>query len=264
MIRWSRLLRAGALAGAAAGSVATATMLLVTEPVIRRALLVEAARDGAAGHDHSEVLVSRTAQVLVGAATAAVVGVLVGVVFAVVFARARPRLPGGGDHARSLALAALGFATLTLLPAVAVPANPPAVGDPGTVTRRTLLYVLVVLLGLLVVVVTASLDRWLAARGSAGPVRRSADVLVVVVLVALVLWALPSTQDRVPADVPAELLWDFRVASIAQLGAMWLTLGTVFGLLVRSAGHGAGTVSPAVRSSAPGVDRLGSGPASPS
>jgi predicted cobalt transporter CbtA len=32
--------------------------------------------------------------------------------------------------------------------------------------------------------------------------------------------------------VPAALLWDFRLASLAQLATMWLTLGLVFGLLL--------------------------------
>jgi predicted cobalt transporter CbtA len=35
--------------------------------------------------------------------------------------------------------------------------------------------------------------------------------------------------------VPASLLWDFRLASLAQLTVMWLTLGLVFGLLMERA-----------------------------
>jgi predicted cobalt transporter CbtA len=45
----------------------------------------------------------------------------------------------------------------------------------------------------------------------------------------------PGTPDQVPADVPADLVWDFRLASLAQLAALWLTLGLTFGLLLERA-----------------------------
>ena len=110
-MRFYRLLRDGAIAGAVAGLTAALVMWLHTEPVIRRALVIEDARAHAGGgHTHSDEVVSRTAQVLAGAVTAALVGVLFGLVFAVVFARTRHRLPGLTDHSRALWLAMLGFA----------------------------------------------------------------------------------------------------------------------------------------------------------
>ena len=230
-MRFSRLLRDGALSGAAAGLVAALVMWLHTEPVIRRALAIEDARMTSA-HHHDDEIVSRTAQVFFGAATAALAGVLFGLVFAVVFARTRHRLPGLGDHARSLWLAAFGYGVFVLLPALAIPSNPPAVGDPSTVTRRTLVYVLALLVGLLLVGVVSALDARLRSRGTDGPVRVSAVVTATVALGALALWLLPGTPDRIPSDVPAALVWDFRVASLMQLGAMWLVLGLAFGLLV--------------------------------
>ena len=48
-----------------------------------------------------------------------------------------------------MVLAVVGFAAVSLLPAVKIPSNPPAVGDPETVGRRTMLYAVVVLLGTL-------------------------------------------------------------------------------------------------------------------
>jgi predicted cobalt transporter CbtA len=229
-MRFSRLLRNGALAGAAAGLLSALVMWLHTEPVIRRALVIEEARGPVVGgHHHDDEIVSRTAQVFFGAGTAALAGVLFGLVFAVVFARTRHRLPGQTDHARALWLAAFGFGVLVLLPALAIPANPPAVGDSGTVTRRTLIYVLAILVGLLVVGVVGAVDRLLRSRDES--VRRSVDVAVAVGLTAVALWLLPDTPDTIPADVPAALIWDFRVASLMQLATMWAVLGTVFGLL---------------------------------
>ncbi|GAA5036169.1 hypothetical protein GCM10023258_38810 [Terrabacter aeriphilus] len=236
-LSFGSVLRRGVCAGVLAGLAAAVTIWLVVEPVIRRALVVEDLRSvhggsSAPAHGGGEPLVSRTAQVVGGAATSVLVGLAVGVVFAVVFARVRGRLPGGNDVGRSLVLAAVGFASVSLLPALKIPANPPAVGDPQTVGRRTLLYAVVLLLGVAIALVVPALDRALARRGTSRPTRSALDVVAVVALVVVVLVAVPSSPDAVPADVPAALLWDFRVASLAQLATLWLTLGLVFGLLV--------------------------------
>jgi predicted cobalt transporter CbtA len=228
------LLRQGVIAGAAAGLSAALVLWLVVEPVIRRALVVEEARGGQhAGHTE-EPLVSRTVQVLGGAVTAALVGVLVGVVFAVVFARSRHRLPGRSDVGRSMVLAATAFLVITLMPAVKVPANPPAVGDPDTVTQRTLLYVLTVLVGVLGAGVVLGMDRWLRTRHLRAPQRVAANTAAAVLVAVAALAVLPGPVDTVPGDVPPTLLWDFRVASLAQLATMWLVLGVVFGALLES------------------------------
>ena len=230
-MRFPQLLRHGVTAGAAAGLCAAVVLLLLVEPVIDRAIAVEEGRAGHGGGDHEHV-VSRTAQLVGGWLTAVVVGVLVGVVFAVVWARARHRLWGGSDLGRSIVLAALAFGVVTLLPALATPANPPGVGDPDTVTRRTLLYALTVLLGILVVGIVAGVDRRLAARGRPVPWRACAGTALAVACSVAVLLAVPDVDVAVPDDVPAALLWEFRVASLAQLATLWLVLGLAFGTLV--------------------------------
>jgi predicted cobalt transporter CbtA len=228
-VRFSHLLRYGALAGAAAGVSAALVLWLVVEPVIRRALAVEDARPSRM-HSHEEV-VTRAQQVVAGILTAGIVGVLFGVAFAVVFARARHRLPGGSDQGRVAVLAAIGYAVFVVLPAVTVPANPPSVGDPATVTRRTLFYVLTILAGALLAGLLFAADRWLQGRAGRAAARRAAVVLLGVAAVTVLLLAMPA-PDPVPGDVPAALVWDFRMASLAQLAAMWGVLGLVFGLLV--------------------------------
>lgn len=247
-MRFYRLLRDGAVAGAAAGLTAALVMWLHTEPVIRRALVVEDARAHATGgHTHSDEVVSRTAQVLVGAFTAALVGLLFGLVFAVVFAKVRHRLPGLGDHSRALWLAMLGFGVFVLLPALAVPADPPGVGDPDTVSRRTLVYLLTILVGVLLVGAVFAVDGLLRGRGIAEPVRMTAHLLAVAILVPLTIWLLPDVASSIPSDVPADLIWDFRLASLVQQGTMWLVLACVFGLLQSRRTTAAREVQTAVR-----------------
>src|SRR4051794_38827852 len=148
-LSFGSVLRRGVLAGVSAGLSAALVSLLVVEPVIRRALAVEDARDlhggqsapsGLATHGGDEPLVSRAAQVVGGAVTAGLGGIAGGGGFAVVFSRLRARLPGRGDLGRWMVRAAIAFATVSLLPAVKIPSTPPAVGDPETVGRRTALY----------------------------------------------------------------------------------------------------------------------------
>ena len=226
------LLRRGLAAGAAAGVVAAVVIWLVVEPVLRRALALESAEMAHAGH-HEEPLLSRGTQVIGGLLTTAVVGVLFGVVFAVAFARLRHRLPARTDFGRAVLLAGLGFGVFSLLPAVAYPANPPGIGDPQTVTERTLLYVLSILMGLLVVTVVSMVHRAVGSR--LRPAHAvGVDVLVAVVGLVAVLVFLPPSPDPIPGNVPADLLWDFRLASLAQLASMWGTLGLAFGLLLEA------------------------------
>jgi predicted cobalt transporter CbtA len=238
------LLRRGLAAGAAAGLAAAIVLFLLVEPVIRRALVIEdgrgavaAAKEAAAGHAHShggdeEPLVSRTVQVIGGMGTAIVIGILFGIAFAIVFALTRHRLPAATDHGRALVLAGLGFLTFVLLPALKIPSNPPAVGDPETVNRRTLIWVLTILVSVAIVLAVFVLDTAFAAQGLPVAARGSLGAVVFAVLAIVMLAILPGTPDRIPGDVPAALIWDFRLASLAQLAALWATLGLVFGLLV--------------------------------
>lgn len=246
-LAFTRLLRHGVVAGAAAGTAAALVLWLLVEPVIRKALVIEEARGGGHEQGHAEEpLVSRTLQVFGGAVTSALVGILFGVVFAVVFARIRHRLPGSTDFGRALVLAATGFAVFTLMPALKIPANPPAVGDPATVTERTLLYVLTILLALLVIGGVVAADRALRSRSAPLRVRGTVNIVVAVAGAVAILLLVPGSPDAVPGDVPASVIWDFRLTSLAQLGTMWLGLGVVFGMLVESHTTGSRRAVPAV------------------
>ena len=230
------ILARGAAGGAAAGLAAALVSLLVVEPVIRAALAVEAARAPASGEHHEEVF-SRPVQLAGGMLTAILVGLALGLVFAVVFARAHHRLPGRGNFGRAAVLAAAGFGVLALLSAVKYPANPPGVGDPETVGARTLMYLTLLAAGVLVLLALAAVFASLSRRGWPWAERVSAVVAAGVLLCGAVLALWPASPDPVPPDVPAELLWRFRLASLAQLAALWATLGLVTGLLLERAGR---------------------------
>jgi len=218
----------GALAGAVAGGLGAAALNWLVEPSIRAAIAIEEAgsaheHTGGAMHDHgADALVSRPEQVVLGLVTVLVVGVLVGIAFALVHRFLGARLPGRTATGTTMSLAALGFATFTLAPALVVPANPPAVGDPETVGLRTVTYLGTIVCAVALAVLVVGVARSAALRPGT---RAVAAAALGVVGTAVLVTVLPHAADPVPANVPADLVWEFRVASLVQIGLMWLTIG---------------------------------------
>ncbi len=232
-VRFGRLFGRLILAGLAAGAVAGVFSLLVTEQAIAPALELEQARQAAdGGHAADEEMFSRGTQLLGGFLGTLFAGLAFAVPFAAVYGLIRHRLPGRGDFARVVLLAAIGFGVFALLPAVKIPANPPAVGDPGTVATRTAVYGAVLLCGVVTAMLVSALVSLLRTRGADVATTSIAAVLAGAVLLALVLGLLPGNPDTIPADVPAAVVWDFRIASLAQLAVLWTTLGLVGGWLL--------------------------------
>ncbi|MQA88169.1 MAG: hypothetical protein GEV03_27000 [Streptosporangiales bacterium] len=233
------LLARGAGAGAIAGVAAGMVSLFVVETQIRAALAVEEARNaGAVGH---EEMFSRGVQVVGGVAAVVVVGIALGAVFATAFAAVHRHLPGGSDFGRSVALAAVGFAAVGLLPAIKYPANPPGVGQAETVNDRTVLYFSLILGGLIIAYGVGRLHGLLAARTSwPAPWRATAVAAAAAAAVIAVLLVWPAGPDAVPPDVPATLLWRFRLASLAEVLTLWAVLGVAFGLLTEAPKSGRG------------------------
>jgi hypothetical protein len=245
------LLRRGLAAGAAAGCLAAIWLLLITEGPIRDALAIEdarGAREAASvtakgGHIHAEdVVATHPQQVVFAILTLIIVGALLGLAFAVVYAASRARLPGYHDHTKAIALAGLAFFAVTLFPFIAIPGNPPAVGDPSTVNERTGIYVGALALGVILVLAAFALDK--ALSGTVGSGVRTALVLAFVVLAGIGLQLLlPNTPDAIQAkefalsgdlslNASPELIWNFRLASLGQFVVLWGSMGAIFGALV--------------------------------
>jgi predicted cobalt transporter CbtA len=244
------LLRRALAGGAAAGAVAALVSWLLVGPPIRAALAVEEARGGAGG-GHEEAF-SRGVQVIGGMLAVLLLGLVLGVIFAVVFARLRPRLPGRGDYGRCVTLAVAGFVVVSLLPAIKYPANPPGVGDPETIGSRTAYYLTFLVAAILVAAVLWSVyPRILPGRPSSWRATVFGIIAVACFAVLVALW--PASPDPLPSDVPAGLIWEFRLGSLAELAALWATLGVTTGLLLegrpasvagpQAAGRAAGQVA---------------------
>ncbi|MEW9552929.1 CbtA family protein [Nonomuraea sp. NPDC050783] len=182
---------------------------------------------GQAGHDHGEeAAIGRPVQKAGLFLATGLYGLAVGGVFALVFAGLRGRVGPRSDGRLALAAAGTAFAAVILVPFVKYPANPPAVGDPETINGRTLLYVVMILVGLAATAIAVGTARRVTT-GDAWA-RWTAAVAAFLVPVAAAWWLLPAVNE-VPDGFPATLLWQFRLASLGTQLVFWAAFGVLFG-----------------------------------
>ncbi|WP_415972063.1 CbtA family protein [Rhodococcus sp. 077-4] len=232
-----QLLVRGLLAGLVAGLLAGAVAFVVGEPHIDSAIAIEEAAgephhaDAApAAHSHGdeEPLVSRDGQRVGLFLATGLAGLALGAIFASAlhYGRRFSSLPGS---VLALVGAGAGWLAIEAVPFFKYPANPPAVGDPETITQRTWLWLASVILGLLAVAVAVYVAKAVASTSSVA-VRVGAPLLAFLVLVGIGYTLLPEVNE-VGSDFPATLLWEFRLSSLATQATLWLGLGLVFAFL---------------------------------
>lgn len=226
------LLVRGMLAGLVAGLAAFVVAKVFGEGSVAQAIAVEGAHAAAHGEAEEPELVGRGVQSTIGLLTATLVyGVGLGGIFALVFAGMSGRIGSFGARALAGLLALGAFVTVGLVPFLKYPPNPPAVGDPDTIGRRTGLYFAMVAISVLVGVLAVIAGRRL--RPALGTWNAAiAAALGFVVVVAVVQRLMPDV-DEVGPDFPATTLYQFRVASLAVQASVWASLGLVFGALAQ-------------------------------
>lgn len=225
------LLVRGLLVGLAAGVVAFVVAWVFGEPAIDQAIAVEGAAH--AGHSAGEAepaMFSRTVQSTAGLLTATTVfGVALGGIFALAYGFAQGRVAGLGARGLSLTLALVGFVAVYALPFLKYPPNPPAVGDPDTIGRRTVLFFTMIAVSVLIAGLAVALGRRLQPAWGTWDAAIVAGVFFIVVG-ALAAWAMPTGQVDAGA-FPAGTLYRFRIASFGIHLTLWTTLGLLFGAL---------------------------------
>lgn len=171
---FAKLLIRGLLAGLIAGILAGGVAFVLGESHIDAAIAIEESNSAAeaevhshdatqaaepAGHSHDEeeALVSRDGQRFGLFLATSLAGLALGAIFAVVANYAR-RVTTLSGPLLGLTLAHCWLA-IEAVPFFKYPANPPAVGDPETITQRTWLWLAAVVLGLLAVVAPSSRRR---------------------------------------------------------------------------------------------------------
>ena len=216
----------GLLAGLLAGLAAFGVAYAVGEPSLNAAIALEGA-----DHEHTAQAASETAhdvprslQSTVGLASGTIVaGATLGGLLGVLSALALGRFGSVRPRATALLLTGVGFVAVAVLPFLAYPPNPPAVGSAETIGDRTTSYVLMVAISVISAVTAVVVARNLAATW--GPWYASVAAIAGYLVVTLTAVALLPTFDEVPADFPATLLYDFRLGSFATQLTLWSVLG---------------------------------------
>jgi predicted cobalt transporter CbtA len=225
------LLIRGMIAGIAAAVLTFVFQYLVGEPALDGGIAFEDRLAGAASEPAGVELVSRGTQSTIGLAVALLIyGIAIGGIFALVYAAAYGRLGRLSGRATSAVLALVGFVVVFVVPFLKYPANPPASSIDDTIGERTGTYVLMVAISVLVAAGAVLLGRRLVARFGAwnGVLLATPGYVVVMGVVG----ALMPVIDETPADFPATVLYDFRLASFGGQLVLWIALGLVFGALV--------------------------------
>jgi hypothetical protein len=222
------LLVRGMLVGLVAGLLAFAFALVFGEPQVQHAIDFEY-QLARLHHDPPEVeLVSRGVQRTWGLLTGTVVmSVALGGIFSLVFAWAYGRIGALGPRLTAAVLALGAYLTITLVPFTKYPANPPTIGNPDTIDRRTILFFAMIAASILALVAAARIRRGLLARlgGWNAAIVAGAAFVAVIAVAELMLPAVHETPHGFSADV----LWRFRIASLGINATIWTTLGLGFG-----------------------------------
>jgi hypothetical protein len=258
-----RLILRGILAGAMAGLLAFVFSRIFAEPQIDRAVDYETGRDAAlaalqetAGphaHDTGPDLFSRGVQAGAGMGAGLVLfGMAMGAVLAVVYTVCLGRVGRLRPRGLALLVAGGGFLGLYLLPFLKYPASPPAIGHEDTIRARTALYLIMVVCSLLFLGLAVWSGQRLRPRfGNWTATVLAAGGLVVAIGVVMALLPqvgelasgeerfgrhatetpLPLTDERgriMYPGFPADVLFSFRLYSVAAQLLLWSVIGLVF------------------------------------
>jgi hypothetical protein len=215
--------------GLAAGLLAFVFAYVFGEPQVQHAIDFE---DQLARLSHAPAeaeLVSRGTQRTIGLLTGTtLVGIALGGAFSLVFAWAYGRIGALGARATAAVLALGAYVTITLVPFTKYPANPPTIGNPATIGRRTVLFVAMIAITILAMVAAVRIRRQLLDRvGAWNAATLAAGAFLAVIVVAQLI--LPAVHET-PRGFPADVLWRFRVASLGINATLWTTIGLGFGV----------------------------------
>jgi hypothetical protein len=236
-IMWTlgSILKLAVVAGLIAGAVISGFHTLLIEPYIERAIAIEEIHSQAHGEAHEEPVVDRPTQRWGLVLGFILYGAIWGLLFGVLIYLTQGWRPTTWSIVRyGFVLAVLVGWSVALFPFLKYPANPPGVGEPDTVGYRQALYVGFIALSIIGSGLAMGLFRLLnRPRTATAPAGRSGLWIAVFYLIyaAAIYTILPTNPD--PIEMPAELIWTFRVISFAGLILFWMILGGIFGWFAR-------------------------------
>lgn len=209
------------IAGTVAGIITFAAQYAIVSPLIATAETLEAS--AVSGHEHDAAAewepadgLERTGYMLLGT-------VLTGIGFAAIAFGVAAVAGIELTLMRGLALGLAGFLCCALAPAFGLPPKPPGVSGPDVYDAQR---------WWVMTAVSTALAIWLIARGRRSPIRWGCGVAI-----AAMPHALGAPVASSAPEMPAALMRQFVVVSIATQALLWLTLGAVGGWMAAAAPH---------------------------
>lgn len=215
------------VSGAIAGTILGLINQILVEPYIDQAVAIEVQNTVASGEsvDVDELAQYRLWQKGGAIVAGTILGTSISALFGIVYIYSRDSLPGSNNKKKGLILAGIMFFVIFLIPALKYPANPPAVGDPGTIEYRGSLYI-----GMLVISGFTALGVAILYRSLGQTHRESRKIIVptaYAVIIALAFVVLPTNPDEI--TISSNLLMNFRIVSTITMGIFWGILGILLG-----------------------------------
>ena len=125
-------------------------------------------------------------------------------------------------------LALVAFTVIILVPFLKYPSNPPAVGADDTIGYRTQIYFVMLAISVAAAIAALRIGRDTAALGAWNGALLAVGAYLVLVVIGMLL--MPGLNE-IPTNFPADVIWDFRVATLGTHAVLCATLGLGFGAL---------------------------------
>jgi predicted cobalt transporter CbtA len=214
------------LSGAIAGAILGTINQIIVEPFIDRAIDIENQNAIAAGElfNPNDYAAYRIWQKGGEIAAGTVLGLSIGALFGIVFAYARGSLPGSSNKKKAVILAGVMWLVLFLVPAFKYPANPPAVGDPETISYRQSIYLAFLAISGFSALGLAYLYRKMGSMKA----KKAVVPATYVAIMAVAFVAMPANPDQIAA--PMDLVISFRIASAFTMSVFWGLMGVILGM----------------------------------
>jgi predicted cobalt transporter CbtA len=221
------ILKAALLAGLIAGAAAAALHWFFTEPLIDRAIEIEA--HTRAGVSSNEPAVGRPMQKLGLFFGFLLYGAAWGILFGLLVYAIRREFSETNSGKQGFALALLLGWSVALFPLLKYPANPPGVGAAETIGYRQELFLGCVALSLVGTLAALGVERSMR-RGARWT--RAAVLICYAAYLALIFVLLPANPDPVTLD--PDLVRGFRARSLLGQIIFWAAMGGMFWRLRRA------------------------------
>lgn len=212
--------------GIAAGIFLVFLNLGIVEPIIDKAIDLEVQKQVSSGEsvNMSEFIEYRYWQKAGAFVGGAIYGAGLSSLFGVIFVFAKNKLPGNNNKQKAIFLAGIMWFVLFFVVALKYPPNPPAVGDPGTIYYREILYVSYLMISGFTALGMAII--WIMTR------MNSKRIIIPLMYAAIMVTAyvvMPFNPDKI--QISMDLVLTFRILTVITIGVFWGILGIIFGSL---------------------------------